>query len=164
MNLKKRREFGEWIKDKRKERGITLLDLAEKMGYNSRGTIGGVEAGQMPLPVEKIFRLAEILRIPLNDILEKIRECEPELYEKYITLEQGFEKALFQKIRSYGKAKGAEAAYHHSLAKNEEKVSKRKQYYILSDTIQWLLKTRKKCETIVKTTQRMLVLGLEGSS
>lgn len=160
MDLKKRREFGEWIKDKRRERGITLLELSEKLGYNSRGTIGGVEAGQMPLPIEKIFKTAEILHVPIKEMLEKMKECEPELYGKYEALEQGFEKELFQKIRSYGRAKGAEAAYHHKEKREEIEGKTRKQYYILSDVNTWILRIMKKLETIVKTTQQMLVIDL----
>jgi len=163
MDLKKRREFGEWIKDKRRERGLTLQELSESLGYNSRGTIGGVEAGQMPLPIEKVFKAAELLNIPMREFLGKLQECEPELYDKYEALEQGFEKTLFQKIRSYGRAKGAESAYHHQQKGKESEGKERKQYYILSDAIKRIIDLRKRTETIVNNTQSMLVLGMEGS-
>lgn len=160
MDLKKRREFGEWIKSKRKKKGITLMELAEKMGYNSRGTIGGVEAGQMPLPVEKIFSLAENLGIQQKELLEKIRECEPELYEKYLTLEEGFEKTFFKKLRSYGRARGAEIAYHRRQNQEEiEGIGRKTILYIIRHKLS-ICKIWQKLETIVKNTQTMVVFKL----
>ncbi|MBA7492401.1 hypothetical protein ES702_02951 [subsurface metagenome] len=113
MDIIKRREFGEWIKSIRKEKKMTLRGAAESLGYKTRGTIAGVESGQMPLPIERIFEIAKLYEIDIRDILEKLKECEPELYEKYQILEEGFERTLFKKLRSYGRANRAEVALHH---------------------------------------------------
>ncbi|MBA7651543.1 hypothetical protein ES703_59362 [subsurface metagenome] len=114
MDIKKRRDFGEWIKDIRNQKKMTLREASERLGYKTRGTMAGVESGQMPLPIEKIFEIAKLYEIDIKDLLEKLKECEPELYEKYQILEEGFERTLFQKIRSYGSGRRSEAALHHT--------------------------------------------------
>ncbi|HUU41410.1 MAG TPA: helix-turn-helix transcriptional regulator [Desulfatiglandales bacterium] len=113
MDVKKRREFGEWIKSMRKEKTMSLREVSEKLGYKTRGTMAGVESGQMPLPIERIFEIAKIYEMDIKEILKKLKECEPELYEKYKILEEGFERTLFQKIRSYGSGRRADIAAHH---------------------------------------------------
>lgn len=114
MDIKKRREFGEWIKSIRKENKMTLREASESLGYKTRGTMAGVESGQMPLPIERIFEIAKIYQMDIKELLEKLKECEPELYGKYQILEEGFERTLFQKIRSYGRGSRADMAYHHT--------------------------------------------------
>lgn len=114
MDLIKRREFGEWIKSIRKEKNMSLREASESMGYKTRGTMAGVESGQMPLPIEKIFEIAKVYEMDIKELLEKLKECEPELYDKYQILEEGFERTLFQKIRSYGRAGRADVALHHT--------------------------------------------------
>ena len=114
MDLKRRREFGEWIKSMRNDAGMSLREVSERMGYKTRGTMAGVESGQMPLPIERIFDVAEVYGIKVMEILEKVRECEPELYDRYVALEERFERRLIGKMRSYGKGKGARAGYHHA--------------------------------------------------
>jgi len=113
MDVEKRREFGAWIKSVRRSAGMSLREVSERMGYRTRGTMAGVESGQMPLPIERIFDVAEIYGIRVGEILEKLRECEPELYGRYVGLEERFERRLFGKIRSYRKGGRREAAYHH---------------------------------------------------
>lgn len=113
MDIKKRREFGEWIKLIRNEKKMSLREASERLGYQTRGTMAGVESGQMPLPIERIFEIAKIYEMDIKDLLDKLKECEPELYEKYQILEEGFERTLFKKIRSYGRASGGGIALHH---------------------------------------------------
>jgi len=84
--MNKRQEFGYWIKSVRNGKGFTLRRVSESLGYKSRGTIVGVETGYTCLPMDKIHPLARIYDLPLEDLLEKIQECEPELYRKYTTL------------------------------------------------------------------------------
>jgi len=121
MDTKKRREFGEWIKSIRNKKKMSLREASERLGYKTRGTMAGVEAGQMPLPIERIFELAGLYEMDITELLEKLKECEPELYEKYQILEDGFEKTLFQKIRSYGRGSREDVAYHHMPYHNKEK-------------------------------------------
>jgi len=126
MDIQKRKEFGEWIKNIRNEKKMTLREASERLGYKTRGTMAGVESGQMPLPIERIFEIARLYEINIKELLEKLKECEPELYEKYQILEEGFERTLFQKIRSYGRGSRSEVALHHKPYAIEDIGRKRK--------------------------------------
>lgn len=84
--MTKREEFGSWIRTIRKQKGISLKEVSTSLGYKSRGTIICVETGYTSLPVEKIHPLAKLYGLDPSEILDKIRECEPDLYAKYRTL------------------------------------------------------------------------------
>lgn len=92
--MEERKQFGDWIKGKRNETGLSLWQVSKKLGYKSRGTLACVECGQTPLPLEKIFDLAELYKIDLDDILDKLGECEPELHGKFMALRARFLKHL----------------------------------------------------------------------
>ncbi|MFH1931062.1 MAG: helix-turn-helix transcriptional regulator [Pseudomonadota bacterium] len=92
--MDKRKEFGDWIRKKRNETGLSLWKVSKELGYKSRGTLACVECGQMSLPLERIFDLAELYGIDLDDILDKLGECEPELYDKFMGLRARFLKHL----------------------------------------------------------------------
>jgi len=149
MDTKKRKEFGEWIKNIRNEKKMTLRDASERLGYKTRGTMAGVESGQMPLPIERIFEIAKLYEIEINDLLAKLKECEPELYEKYQTLEEGFERTLFQKIRSYGKGSRADMAYHHT-AYHSAHAGRKVKNNIYYQTLAKLRTFYTKCENAIR--------------
>lgn len=85
--LSKRRLFGEFIRSIRNGRGISIKELSERLGYDTRGMISGVESGNAPIPIEQIYPLAKALSTPVETILARLRECEPDLYAKYKSLE-----------------------------------------------------------------------------
>lgn len=100
-----RKSFGEYIKSVRQEQGLTLQEASETLGYKSVGTLVNVERGLGPLPVEKIHPLARLYKIEVEEILEQLKECEPELYRKYILLEKDLLDYLLEGIKSMGKSK-----------------------------------------------------------
>ena len=54
--------IGERIKARRIEIGMSMRELAEKMGYQNHSTISRIESGDVDLPQSKISQFAEILR------------------------------------------------------------------------------------------------------
>ena len=62
--------FGERIRDLRKERGLTSYEMATKLGI-SRNTLTNWERGEKePHAVEILEEMAEILQVPLKILLE----------------------------------------------------------------------------------------------
>lgn len=61
--------FGEKIRELRKERGITSYEMATKLGI-SRNTLTNWERGEKePHAVEILEEMAEILKVPLQELL-----------------------------------------------------------------------------------------------
>lgn len=94
MPTDKRGDFGLWIKAKRTEKGLTLQSVSDALGYKAIGPINNLERGIATVPVERIHPLARALGIPVEEILDKIRECEPDLFEKYQTLRKDIARHL----------------------------------------------------------------------
>ncbi|WP_068449229.1 helix-turn-helix domain-containing protein [Caviibacter abscessus] len=58
------------IKRIRKSKGITQIQLAEKVGYSDRSTISKIEKGINDMPIDKIREIAKALNVSLSDLLE----------------------------------------------------------------------------------------------
>ena len=70
--------FGERIKEMRKERGITSYEMADKLGI-SRNTLTNWERGEKePHAVEILEEMAKILQVPLKNLLAGENEYEVE--------------------------------------------------------------------------------------
>ena len=100
-----RKEFGRYMRSIRHEIGFSLQKASEKLGYKTLGTLQYVERGLGPLPVEKIHPIAKLYKIDVEEILEKVKECEPELYRKYMALEKDLFDYLTEQIKSLGRSK-----------------------------------------------------------
>ena len=100
-----RKSFGEYIRSIRIGEGLTLQRAAEQLGYKTIGTLANVERGITPLPVEKIHPIARVYKVEVEEILEQLKECEPELYRKYILLEKDLLGYLLEGIKSMGNSK-----------------------------------------------------------
>ena len=55
--------IGDRIRNKRKEKGWSQRDLAEKMGYSNHSTVGKIETGKVDLPQSKVIQFAEVLGV-----------------------------------------------------------------------------------------------------
>lgn len=53
--------IGEKIKERRKELGLSLRDLSDRMGYANHSTIARIESGAVDLPQSKVIKFAEVL-------------------------------------------------------------------------------------------------------
>jgi len=82
------------------------MQASSKLGYESRGTLAALESGAGSLPIEKIHPIADIYQIPFNELIEKIRLYEPDLYAKYM--------ALWDQITGYLSKKVIGLERHHS--------------------------------------------------
>ena len=54
--------IGERIKQKRLEQGLSLDQLADKMGYKSKTSVFRAEQGMTDLPLSKVKEFAKVLK------------------------------------------------------------------------------------------------------
>ena len=64
--------IGKRVKFYRKQRGITQVELAEKVGYVSSGAISEIESGDKAPSIEKLEAIAEVLRVPVSILVTPI--------------------------------------------------------------------------------------------
>ncbi len=143
--MEKRKEFGRYIQEMRESKGISKRRAAAALGYKGLGTIHSVEQGINPLPVEKIYPLARIYEVDVGGIIEKLKECEPELYEKFVSLEKDFFDEFTRRVRRYGATRkegvGVEAAYYRRpYGEVEHKRVNHNIYYQTQITLKWVWK------------------------
>lgn len=62
--------LGEKIKKFRRNKGMTQIELAEKVGYTNRSTITHIEKGLIDIPTEKLHLIAKALGVNISDLLE----------------------------------------------------------------------------------------------
>lgn len=55
--------FGERVRIKRKEIGMTQLELAERLGYKDRSSVARIESGERDVPRPTIIALANALGV-----------------------------------------------------------------------------------------------------
>ena len=60
------------LKELRKEKGLTLRDLADKCGV-SPSTISNIENGDKTPKVDNLFYIAKALGVTLNDLVKEVR-------------------------------------------------------------------------------------------
>ena len=70
--------FGEKIRKIRKEKGLSQLDLAKKLGYVSNSYIADVEAGKFIPSKDKLKKMAKALQIPYSKIKDMLLESKIE--------------------------------------------------------------------------------------
>lgn len=77
-------EIKDIIKERRKELGLTLQDIADKVGVSTT-TVYKWESGYFKnVKSSRVIALARVLNVPPNILLnEKVEENEKELYYKY---------------------------------------------------------------------------------
>lgn len=68
--------IGERIKARRLELGLSMRDLAKKMGYQNHSTISRIETGDVDLPQSKVSQFAEVLGVSPAYLMGLITESE----------------------------------------------------------------------------------------
>jgi transcriptional regulator with XRE-family HTH domain len=72
--------LAEFCKDRRREVGLTLKDLADQMGYKHPNFISMIESGQSRVPIEKFEVLSLALHVAPAEMLRRIfEEYHPQL-------------------------------------------------------------------------------------
>lgn len=82
--------FGKWLQKKRIEAGYTQSSAAQKLGFVSKASVVGYENGISSIPIERIFHISKVYGLPLSEILERLKEYEPKIYEKHERLKTCF--------------------------------------------------------------------------
>lgn len=62
-------EIGEKIRQRRCELGMSLRELAERMGYNNHSTIARIENGDINLPISRVAQFAKILGLSVEYLI-----------------------------------------------------------------------------------------------
>lgn len=66
------KEFGKWVRSKRLDRGMTLVELAKKCEL-SYVTISNIELGKTKPSISTMRRLSESLDVDYFDIRQKLK-------------------------------------------------------------------------------------------
>jgi transcriptional regulator with XRE-family HTH domain len=70
--LLNRKAFGEFLSKKRERAGVSQEVLAAKLGYSSGQFISNWERGTSFPPMDKLPKLAAILHIPIEELINVI--------------------------------------------------------------------------------------------
>jgi len=88
----------ERIRARRLELGMTQQELADKLGYTSKSSIGKIENGNQELPMKLLKKVAKALQISPQDLIEwKDPEAEEAAQDLRLL-------ALFHSLDSEGQA------------------------------------------------------------
>lgn len=102
-NLKERQRIGDTIRKARKENKITQKDLSDALKIR-QDVISDYENGKIKvIPFEKRVKLAEILNVPLSDLLysdESIKTLKKELGINYLNKEYDLLDALMIELQT----------------------------------------------------------------
>ena len=60
--------FGEKLRSLRKQRGLTLRELAEGLGFTTHGYIGDLESGRRKPSLELALKIADFFEVPIEQL------------------------------------------------------------------------------------------------
>lgn len=93
--IERRKSFGRWLRDCRKQARITQADLAKALDYDSSQLISNIERGVSLLPSKRIPDFAKVLGCSLLEMEVRYFQCSarntsesrmPDLLLKYLPL------------------------------------------------------------------------------
>lgn len=79
------RNVGNYLKQKRQDKGLTQSDVALKMGYGSPQFISNIERGISQVPIKALRSLIEIYGISPEEIVEVLIQEKRELILKQLS-------------------------------------------------------------------------------
>lgn len=62
-------KIGEKIRIRRMEQGMSLQDLADRMGYANKSTVARIESGEIDPPQSKVVKFADALGTSVPDLM-----------------------------------------------------------------------------------------------
>jgi len=98
--LNRRKRFGKWLRNCRKQARITQTELAKALGYDSSQLISNIERGVSLLPSKRIPDLARVLGCSLLEMEVRYFQCSarnssesrmPDLLLKYLPVIEALE-------------------------------------------------------------------------
>jgi len=60
--------FGEKLRALRKQRGMTLRELAEALGFATHGYVGDLESGRRKPSLDLAVKVADLFEVPLDQL------------------------------------------------------------------------------------------------
>ena len=72
----RRSQFGEIVRERRAELGLSQEELAERCGFD-RKSISRVETGAFSPSLDRVWRLADGLEVPLADLFATFDDTPP---------------------------------------------------------------------------------------
>ncbi len=72
--LVERKQFGQFLRDRRVEAGLSQEVVAKKLGYSSAQFVSNWERGISSPPIDRLSNIAEIYQIPHNQLIDVICE------------------------------------------------------------------------------------------
>lgn len=61
---------GDNIRKIRRYRGLSQRELAEAVGYATKSSMNKIEAGEVAVPIPRLTKIAEVLRVPVQTFLD----------------------------------------------------------------------------------------------
>lgn len=74
MDMEYTKQFGERMRARREELGMSQLDLALKIGYNTKQAISKIEKGERSVKISKIELLADALDVSIDYLMGTERQ------------------------------------------------------------------------------------------
>jgi len=112
----KRKKLASWVRQKRKDAGLTLDQAALKIGYKSAAAIKRIEIGYESIPAKRIIDFAAVYKIPMPELLDKIRDLAPRTADEFEFLEKKFSAYflhMYKTMESDGNKKAGRGASLH---------------------------------------------------
>lgn len=91
-------ELGGKIRYRRQQLNISQQELAEAVGYTSKGMISNIEAGRVNIPMDKLVMIAHCLAVKPSYLLSDEQAPDMKLYEKISDLSDEEQKQVLAYI------------------------------------------------------------------
>ena len=91
-------ELGGKIRYRRQQLNISQQELAEAVGYTSKGMISNIEAGRVNIPMDKLVLIAHCLAVKPSYLLSDEQAPDMKLYEKITDLSDEEQKQVLAYI------------------------------------------------------------------
>jgi hypothetical protein len=86
--------FGEWLRHRRLQLGISPFKMAETIGYKRVSAIYNFEYGIAPLPLSRWPSMAELLKLSMTDFLDIMNRYEPNKVKEFCTIRDSSKTGL----------------------------------------------------------------------
>lgn len=70
MKENTRHDLARYLKQKRLAAGLSQVEVAQKLGYTTSQFVSNWERGVAPPPVRTLRKLAQLYKVPANDLYE----------------------------------------------------------------------------------------------
>jgi transcriptional regulator with XRE-family HTH domain len=62
--------FGEKLRTLRKQRGMTLKNLADELGFSSPGSVGDLESGRKKPSLEVVIKISHVFGVLVDQLVK----------------------------------------------------------------------------------------------